>query len=377
MRVGIITLYRGYNYGTSLQAYALREFIKSLGYDAEIIWTDENTSAGRDIRIGKIFRMAARSLVHPQLLKITLAAYKKAINRPMADSIKKLFLNFADTELCVRGLSKNELQEYALSEETVACVCGSDQIWSAVSANVDSMYYLQFSPEKKRIAYAPSFGSDTVPSYNRNIIARYLKSIPSISVREIQGCEIVKEMTGSTVPVLIDPTLLLDWDDWIKEKNRKYIIAYFLDPPSEFAIKSLKEIVQRTKMPLISFPYTYDAYSGISQVEHISVGPKEFVDLIGNADCVLTDSFHGVTFSINMETPFWVFERSDKTAARQSSRITSLLKLFGFSNQYITRENSAAYEVPVLDFEHTKNVIENQRAISKNYILTAIEMARN
>lgn len=60
-KVGIITLYRGYNYGTSLQAYALKKAISDLGYDTEILWTNENTHAGRDIRVEKIVRMAAEN----------------------------------------------------------------------------------------------------------------------------------------------------------------------------------------------------------------------------------------------------------------------------------------------------------------------------
>ena len=90
-KVGIITLYRGYNYGTSLQAYALKKAISDLGYDTEILWTNENTHAGRDIRVEKIVRMAARMLVHPELRKNTIRGYKKSLGTPIEERIKEEF----------------------------------------------------------------------------------------------------------------------------------------------------------------------------------------------------------------------------------------------------------------------------------------------
>ena len=191
MRVGIITLYRGYNYGTSLQAYALKKYIASLGYDAQIIWSKENTTAGRDIRIGKIIRIVRRSCFRPKLFKHTFLGYKNSIAAEIPTSIKRRFLEFTQRELQVEGMSMRNLKKFASSEKTVAVVCGSDQIWSAAGANVEPLYFLRFVPREKRVAYAPSFGSSTVPSYNRNLLKKYLEDIPKISIREEQGAKII------------------------------------------------------------------------------------------------------------------------------------------------------------------------------------------
>ena len=166
-RVGIITLYRGYNYGTSLQAYGLKTVIREMGYDAQLLWTRENTHSGRDIRLDKLVRMAFRLALHPELRKRTIRGYQKSFGMYLEPAIKRAFLDFEEEELKVQGLSRHDLRVYARDPDTQAVVCGSDQIWSAATANVEPLYYLSFVPDGKKVAYAPSFGASAVPDYNR------------------------------------------------------------------------------------------------------------------------------------------------------------------------------------------------------------------
>ncbi len=210
MQVGLVTLYRGYNYGTSLQAYALKQFISSLGYKTKIIWLEEGANKGRDIRLGKIGKMLWRCFLHPQLLKHTFLSYKNSFSKTLSPAIKTKFLEFADTMLQIKGLSAEQLKIFAQDKNTLAVVCGSDQIWSAIAANIEPLYFLRFAPKQKRVAYAPSLGSKNVPSYNKKILAKYISEIPFVSVREESGAHIVKELTDKDVTVLVDPTLLLD-----------------------------------------------------------------------------------------------------------------------------------------------------------------------
>ncbi|MGA3234627.1 hypothetical protein ACA593_18305, partial [Lactiplantibacillus pentosus] len=73
-QIGLVTLYRGYNYGTSLQAYALKTYLEQLGYETDIIWKREGAHSGRDIRFEKLFRMFKQSILRPNLLKETVKA---------------------------------------------------------------------------------------------------------------------------------------------------------------------------------------------------------------------------------------------------------------------------------------------------------------
>lgn len=375
MRVGIITLYRGYNYGTSLQAYALKKYIASLGYDAKIIWTKENTTAGRDIRIGKIIRIVRRSCFRPKLFKHTFWGYKNSIAAEMPTSIKRKFLEFTQRELQVEGMSMRNLKKFASSEKTVAVVCGSDQIWSAAGANVEPLYFLRFVPREKRVAYAPSFGSSTVPSYNRNLLKRYLEDIPKISIREKQGAKIIEDLIGRTVPVVLDPTLLEKWDDIDEPLSWKnYVVAYFLSEPSENVLKSLKIAQEKYNCKIVSFPYKHPAYDELRDIEYPVVGPKEFVSIIKRARCVYTDSFHGTAFSINLHVPFWTFSRNYKGVIEQSSRITSLLRMMRLENQYISDQNIICKDIPQIDFLFAEQQLCYQRDISRQYLLNALSV---
>ena len=372
-KVGLITLYRGYNYGTSLQAYALKFVIHQLGYDVDIIWTNENAHAGRDIRIKKIVRMAIRMAFHPKLGMNTIRAYKSNLSLDMAETIKKSFLNFEMNYLQVKGLGSKALRSFAYSDSTKAIICGSDQIWSATTTNIEPLYYLRFAPPKKRIAYAPSFGADAVPRYNRKRIKKYLNDIPLISVREIQGARIVKELIGKEVPVVLDPTLLIDWSHWkYNDQMEEYILVYFLDCPSAKIIEKIKRVQEQTELKVIAFPYKFVEYDSLRNVEYATVDPKAFVGLVMHAKCVYTDSFHGTAFSINFNIPFYVFSRSHAWGRSQVSRIESMLTLFHLNNQYIESAEANYDSIPELDFTLSNHLLDEERRKSMDWLKKAI-----
>lgn len=366
--VGIITLYRGYNYGTSLQAYALKKVIGELGYYATILWTDENTHSGRDIRINKVLRMGFRMLIHPDLFKHTIEAYNRSLRQPLDDAIKSKFIEFEKKHLQVKGLSFQKLKNFAYAADTQALVCGSDQIWSAAGANIEPLYYLQFAPQNKRVAYAPSFGASEIPAYNKALIKRYLQGFHRISVREKRGAEIVKELLGIDVPVLIDPTLLLDWNEWKGGANNKdYILLYFLDEPSDDTIDYIQWLADNIAAEVYALPYRFKKYEKLTFLKYINAGPEEFVSLVSDAKFVLTDSFHGTAFSINFNVPFYTFARN-YGSVRQTSRITSLLQTFGLEKQYIECVQQVIKSVPSLDFTRSNEILTEQRKKAEKYL---------
>ena len=375
-RVGIITLYRGYNYGTSLQAYALKTVIQEMGYKAEILWTKENTHSGRDIRVDKIVRIACRILIHRELRKRTINGYRRSIGMPIDPMIKDRFLDFERTELQVKGLSKKELRQYARSADTQAMVCGSDQIWSAAGANVEPLYYLTFVPDGKRVAYAPSFGSSHIPDYNKKLIKKYLSGFSRISVREPQGVHILKDLTGKTAPVVLDPTFLLHWDQWKTIQRESYLVMYFLNEPSEAVVKSIARIRDKENCRIYALPYRFDGYKEIKDIDYILAGPKDFVNLIRNAKCVFTDSFHGTAFSINLNVPFWTFARNyGSEVAEQSSRITAILDQLSLSQQYVRINQPENLNIPVIDFSTANSILSEQREYSKKFLRESLESA--
>lgn len=373
MKVGLVTLYRGYNYGTSLQAYALQSYIEKLGYETSIIWKKTGAHAGRDIRPEKLFRMVRRTVLRPTLLMDTLKGYYGNFHNSPNNKIKQKYLKFNGQRLNICGMTNKQLKDFAKADDTLAVVCGSDQIWKANAANVDPIFYLQFVPEHKRVAYAPSFGGTHVPSYNAKIISKYLKSIPNIAVREESGVDIVRKLTGRTVKTVIDPTLLIDWHEFIKSINENYVLLYFLDEPSDKVLDHILKRAKEKNLKIYAIPHKFEKYNKYSDIQLKLIGPQEFPSIIANASCVYTDSFHGTVFSINLNRPFWVFERNYKSFKSQSTRITDLLKVFNLSDQYITKNSNSELTFPRLDFVEVNKILDDQRDISKKYFLNSFE----
>ena len=283
-----------------------------------------------------------------------------------------LFIRFSDEYLQPNYLSWDGMKKAA--KEAVACFAGSDQIWNSSTMYVDPMYYLRFAPAEKRVALAPSFGRDFVADYNKEKIGKWISEFAYLSVREDSGVKLIKEMTGREAIQLVDPTLMVDGETWknilgIDDKESNYILAYFLDKPSELARKAITELRAALKYEVIAIPYQFDDMSYCDKM--VSSGTIEFLDLINNAKCVLTDSFHGTAFSINLHTPFYVFSRAYGTAHSQTSRVESILKKVKMQARFEPKDVLVQYDQ--IDFAYSESVLIEERKNAREYISNALK----
>lgn len=376
-KIGISTVYTGFNYGSCLQAYASQKFISNLGYDSILISYKGGFIKGRDIRFNKLAVMISRTIFRPKLFKKTFLTYKNSLKKEMNIDTKNQFLEFQSEHLNVMKLNWGGMKKFAEDRNTLACVCGSDQIWNSTNVYIDPAFYLRYAPKEKRIAYAPSLGKSYIPKYNRFILKKYIEDFNHISVREEQGVELLKELTGKKAISVLDPTLLLNKNEWIEYLNiknyteKKYILAYFLDKPSEIAIKCLKELSQKTNMPIFSIPYRSNDYYQLNNINYIDAGPLKFLELVNNSAFVFTDSFHGMAFSINFNIPFYIFQRNYGTAVDQSSRIISLLNKLEISDRFISKNKKFEYK---MDFNKINILLNKERKKSTQYLLNLFSM---
>lgn len=374
-KIGICTVFTGYNYGSSLQAFATKELLSDLGYKPVLLKLKGSVIAGRDIRIKKAFIILARSIICARNIKGVLA-YKTIVTKKLSQETKKRFDIFTKHFLAPESISYKNLKKIACKEEYKKFVCGSDQIWNASAYYVDPFYYLRFAPKYKRIAFAPSFGRAELPSYNKKCIAKYVSDIQFCSVRELSGQNIIKEIIGKNVDVLIDPTLVITKEEWIKKLNikvnksrkEKYLLAYFLDNPSNKTICFIRELSIFLGLKIITIPFNYENICWKARC--VSIGPSEFIELVANADFICTDSFHGTAFSINFNKPFYTFERNYGRAEKQSSRIESILSQTGLLKRYEPCDMKDCYEI---SFEKANSVLEKERIHSKEFLVSAVE----
>lgn len=377
-KIGICTVYTGFNYGSSLQAYASKKYISNLGYDVDILTYKDGLVKGRDIRIKKLLIMFLRTFWRPKLFRKTFLTYRNSLKKELDLESKRYFFDFEKNNLSPKQLSWKELKKFANNNNTLACICGSDQIWNATNIYIDPIFYLRFAPKKKRIAYAPSFGKSSIPKYNVEIIKKYISDFKYISVREEEGEKIVFDLINREVTSLIDPTLLLRKSEWlenfgIRDGSEKYILLYFLDKPTKIALKYIRKILDDTNFKVKIIHNNHEEYNGLDfEIDYISAGPKEFVKLINNAAFVCTDSFHGMVFSINLNTPFYIFKRDYGVASDQSTRIVSLLNKISLNKRFIY-DLKQIKDIDInLNFELTNKLLDNERNKSRIYLINAL-----
>lgn len=368
----LTTVFSGFNYGSSLQALASKIILSDSGLDCELV-AMKSLVKGRDIRLKKFFTIIVRSLLlRGRSGSKALNTYQDSYNKRMIGESATLFSRFTDDYLQPKYLSWSSLKRQA--KKSVACFAGSDQIWNSSTMYVDPLYYLRFAPAEKRVAFAPSFGRDFIADYNLTKMSSWIKDFAHLSVREDSGVRLIKEKTGRDAIQLVDPSLMVDRERWIKtlnlkEKKENYILAYFLDKPSDNAKKVISELKEHLNCDVIAIPYQFDDMSYCDKV--LPTGPVEFLDLINNAKCVLTDSFHGTAFSINLHTPFYVFGRAYGSAHSQNSRIESILKKMNMAGRY--EPTDAVRDYQSIDFVFSERILTEERQKAKNYVANAIK----
>lgn len=371
-KVLLTTVFSGYNYGSSLQALAGKLVLRELGYDCTLVGM-KSLVKGRDIRLKKLATILYRSLIlHGSRGSKALSTYQDFYNKTLIGDSVSRFAQFTSNFLQPNYLSWRGMKKAA--KDSMACFAGSDQIWNSSTMYVDPMYYLRFAPAYKRVALAPSFGRDFVADYNVEKMSKWIGEFASLSVREDSGVKLIKEMTGRDAINLVDPTLMVDGETWkknlgVEDKSANYILAYFLDKPSDSARRAISELKESLGCEVIAIPYQFDEMDYCDKV--VPTGPIEFLDLINNAKCVLTDSFHGTAFSINLHTPFYVFARDYGTAHSQNSRIESILKKMNMQNRFEPNEVSQEYNQ--VDFYNSDEVLKAERKKAREYLKSALD----
>jgi len=368
MKVILTTVFSAFNYGSSLQALAGKRIIEKTGYECELVKL-KSLIKGRDVRIGKLMTILFRSIFLNK--NNSLKTYNNSYNKTLVEGTECKFFNFTDTYLKPQEVTYGELKRMA--EESIACFSGSDQIWNSSTLYVDPLYYLRFAPQYKRVALSPSFGRDFIADYNKEKMRKWIIDYPYLSVREDSGVKLIKELTGRDAMHLLDPTLIINSEEWksilcIEDKPNDYILAYFLDEPSDYAKKCLKKLKEKLDCKILAIPYKFEYMDYSDSI--IAAGPKEFVELVANAKVVCTDSFHGTVFAINMHTPFFTYEREYGSANKQSERVLSILRKVDMLDRY--QPKNVVGELNNLDFEHSEEILNAERKKAYDYVNNAI-----
>jgi len=371
MKAGLITFHYAFHYGAQLQAYALMKAIEKLGVECEIInYVRPDTDRGNDVFKTGLNPKAFLTNIHTLF---NYGAFKRKYDR--SESFCK-----DDMKLSAKKYSYNkELNEQPPQYDVY--VCGSDQIWNPLiyAENIyDPAFFMPFAANKKRVAYAPSFGISSIPDDKKEALKNYLSTFSHLSVREKQGEKIIQELSTKPVMTVLDPTLLINGEEWSRiaaapKNNGEYILCYFVSNASAY-LPFIKELSQKYSMPVVTLCGARKGLAGSTFI--YDAGPREFLGLFKNASMICTNSFHGTVFSVNFSKPFFSFTADNNSDKSRNSRQHSILSMLGLLDRIVTPSTSMAdlhdlYKRGI-DYSKTMGLLEAEREKSLNYLKMAL-----
>ncbi len=365
-RVGIMSMQRIANYGSFLQAYALKQLIEEQGDEVQfvdyhvgspVIASSENCNKlRRKIKKGmETFQYKA-----PFLHKLSFIRYKQS---------------FAKKNMPLLGIGDN--MNY--NPELDCLVIGSDEVFNCIQKNSNVGY----SPElfgkdnqaQKVITFAASFGNTTIDKlreYDKaDEIAELLKDMDNISVRDDNSGEIVKELTGKEVVYNLDPVLTYDYMNCCEKipsinVNERYLILY------AYSGRITKEEAYWIKQYAKSKGLKVYAIGGIQSCadKFISCSPFEVLAYFKNAEEVITDTFHGSIFSIITQRKFaTIIRKSVGTAYGNEEKLEDLLRRLTLSNRMTTDISEVSkINATHIEYENIMDILNKHRVVAKEYL---------
>lgn len=357
MKIGILSMQEVKNYGSFLQAYSLKKNIELLGHTCDFI----NIKPGEQIGEYKVEKFHKLRLLMQRLFGWDFISRLKYIYL-FQSRFKKEFL----PELGVKNDFVNDGHHY----DTV--VIGSDEVFNCAQKT-----WFGFSPQlfgeglnaDKVISYAGSFGATTTKILEKlglkQRVASYLKNnFSAISIRDNNSYEVVKSLTGIEPILNVDPVILNDWKKYMPKEHvplSNYMIVYTY--PGRISdkkeISAIKEYAKSHQLKLISIGH-YFPWVDKTIVPH----PFEVLAYFRDANCIVTDTFHGSIFSIKNNKQFCTIVRN-----MNSNKLTYLLKQFGLENRIVNDINnlSAILDSPI-DYEPVNSIIEKETINGLNYL---------
>ena len=370
LKIGILTLPIAENYGGILQAVALYRYLHNQGHDVVLIYKDS-------------YQKPLKKIVKEILLKIPFhnlknikTNHEKYIEYQKRKAFHRTFVEKEIFKISENLYTKEDLENFVNKENFDAVIVGSDQVWRKAYINDKhyKSYFLDFvdGTKTKKIAYAASFGKDYWEGKDYiDDISKLLADFIAVSTREKSGLAICKNSFGfNDAKHVLDPTMLMDKEFYINEIISKYdtsrvskaeLLTYVLDEEDE-----KKEIIDFVKDNL-----------KIDKANHLkgfnssktTYSVPEWLASFSNADFIVTDSFHGMVFSIIFEKYFLVIGNE----GRGLDRFVSLLTLLGLEDRLILNKSELNIEkLKKIDFINVKEILNKEQKISEDFLERAL-----
>ena len=374
MNIGILSMQRVKNWGSFLQAFALKRVIESLGHDCSFL----------DIKphVGMTQKEISHS--HRQLFLHKASAPLRALahvyrgtfrNRLRTVAFQKKFESkYNDVFLPMLGISP---QIFSYDKPFDIVVIGSDEVFNCTQQTSWGKTLYLFGEEvsaKKIISFAASFGhTDLAALESCGLVDRLkqaLDNFADLSVRDRNSHDLVVHLTGRVPKILVDPVLIYDFDSYMPAipPAKDYIIIYsypgrISDPEVVQAIRDYAKKKNKTIVSLFGY-YRWADKSIIAE------SPFELLSFFKNSDFVITDTFHGAVLAIKYRKNFCVFVRESN---RQ--KLGFLLSQVALSSRTVDKGVDIQRVLDQeIDYNNTNSILEAEKKRAYAYLQEALRL---
>lgn len=358
MKINTITCHDVYNYGASLQAYALMRYLEGMGHQVEIV------DYKPDYLSGHYRLMAADSpRVGNSKLRAVLYIILKLPGRLLSMRRKLAFDRFREKHLKLTSIRYGSYADLHSNPPQADCFfAGSDQIWNTSRQNGrDPAFYLMFAPQGAiRASYAASIATDTIAEDARSLVHAGVSGLDHVSVRESTAVGLLSEMGVDDATHVLDPVFLITKEHWDSlapiRHDDDYVLVYDFEV-SEEVKRVATDYAAKHGLKIRSIGAGKCDYAD-KRFPH--AGPAEFVSLIRDAKFVVTNSYHAIVFCLIFGVNVYVSGRSEDI----NSRMVDLLAQFGLTLHSF---------IPVADLGGSiRNVLDERLRASKEFIAKSL-----
>lgn len=348
MKIGILTASQTNNNGTDLQALGMQLLFSCAGAEAELI----NYHCKKLEENSKIVPSASIK----NFLKLPVNLY----NRNSHQKFRKKHFRYSNKEFDITNINEVEYDRI---------VVGSDQIWNLDITGNDLGFFLPFeSSVAKKYSYAASIGKTDITEWQKKYgIAQHLDKFENVSVREESGVKALEEI-GVKARWDLDPLLMLPYDIWEKyakkiQRKKPYVLLYLVEENTKARIWA-KEYAKKNNLEVLMVNLGLRIFKGIKSVRFCSV--EKWLWLMMNAECVVTNSYHGLSMAINFKTQVVLFEL--QKSVQSNTRMLSLVKRFEIEHCVVQKD--IQFDNKKIDWDSTYKILYTLRDESFEYVKT-------
>ena len=379
-KIGILTFShsRNMNYGAMLQSYALYKMIECLGYNPQIInWDIKKKTVYSLIDIKETSKIGYFKAVLKRIIGVTFLPFVRFLALKIGESPFRLFSQQFLPNKTFRVDKKNIADLNSLLD---AFVVGSDQVWRYKNNADISTFFLNFvDDDKLKISYAASFGIDKwneAPPDITEEVTKLLSRFDFVSVREEAGVKICSSIFKTTAVRVLDPSLLLGKSDYLQLMRQQdsapvnhtgYFATMLIDNINNQSFNDRLSAI--TRQQIIDIKGKGIKLFGKVFIKYNSV--STWLELIYNADFIITDSFHCAAFCLIFEKPFAVIANE----RRGISRLENFLSLFNIKELLFKNKEeflSSHLWQSKIDYNNIRKILVEEREKSISFLIKAL-----